>query len=321
VVRVRDGSPAESVGIRPGWRLLAVEGHDVSVLPPGVGGPMAAAGMSPERIRALYLPMVALGLLQGSSGDAVEAEFEDEAGIRRILAVDRASPAGQLVRFGNLPPLAVEVEDAPLALPDGGTAAWIRFSAWFPAVVPEVSAAVDRWRSAGGIILDLRGNPGGLGGMAMGVGGHFLDEPLELGEMRTRDTTLRFVVNPQRVNAAGARVEPYAGPLAILVDPLTASTSEIFAAGLQALGRARIFGETTAGQALPAVIVPLPNGDRLMHVIADYTAPGGVRLEGRGVIPDETVTPTRAALAEGRDPALEAALAWIAAQGGDPSLP
>ncbi len=318
VVRVREGGPADAAGIRPGWRLLEAAGQELSALPPGVGDPMTAVGMAPERIRALYLPMLALALLQGASGDALEAVFEDEAGVRRTLSVDRAAPAGQVVRFGNLPPFAVEAEDAPLALPGGGTAAWIRFSAWFPAVVPELSAAVERSRGADGIVLDLRGNPGGLGAMAMGVGGHFLDEPLELGEMRTRDTTLRFVVNPQRVNPAGERVEPFAGPLAILVDPLTASTSEIFAAGLQSLGRARIFGETTAGQALPAVIIPLPNGDRLMHVIADYTAPGGVRLEGRGVVPDEVVLPSRAALAEGRDLALEAALAWIAGQ-GDPS--
>jgi C-terminal processing protease CtpA/Prc len=49
-----------------------------------------------------------------------------------------------------------------------------------------------------------------------------------------------------------------------------------------------------------------------MHVIADYTAPGGVRLEGRGVIPDEMVRPSREALLAGEDPVLERALAWIA---------
>ena len=64
--------------------------------------------------------------------------------------------------------------------------------------------------------------------------------------------------------------------------------------------------------ALPAQAIELPNGDVLLHAIADFVTSKGVRLEGRGVVPDEAVTPTRASLLAGDDPAIDAAKAWIA---------
>ncbi len=134
--------------------------------------------------------------------------------------------------------------------------------------------------------------------------------------MRTRDTTLRFVINPQRVAPDGRRVDPYGGPLVILVDPLTGSTSEIFAGGMQALGRATVVGETTSGQALPALVAALPNGDRLLHAVADFTAPDGSRLEGRGVRPDVALPLSRADLFREDDPMLRAALDRISSQLG-----
>ena len=100
-------------------------------------------------------------------------------------------------------------------------------------------------------------------------------------------------------------------PVAIVVDGLSASTSEMFAAAMQAIGRARVFGERTAGQALPAMATRLPSGDVLMHVVADFVAPDGTRIEGRGVIPDELVPLTRADLTAGRDAPLEAAIRWM----------
>jgi carboxyl-terminal processing protease len=161
------------------------------------------------------------------------------------------------------------------------------------------------------MVIDLRGNPGGVAGMIMGTAGHFIDDTVALGVMRTRTSELRFRANPRRVAADGRAVAPYAGPVAILVDELTVSTSELFAAGLQGVGRARVFGSRSAGQALPAMLARLPTGDVLMHAIADYTGPGGVRIEGDGVLPDVHVEPTRAALLAGVDPALDAALDWI----------
>jgi carboxyl-terminal processing protease len=122
---------------------------------------------------------------------------------------------------------------------------------------------------------------------------------------------LEFRVNPRRVSTAGEPIPIFDGPVALLVDGMTASTSEIFAAGLQDVARARVFGETTMGAALPALLERMPNGDLLMHAIADFLRPGGGRIEGHGVVPDEEVPLTREALAVDSDPPLEAALRWI----------
>ena len=108
------------------------------------------------------------------------------------------------------------------------------------------------------------------------------------------------------------RRQPFAGPVALLVDGLTGSASECFAGALQSLGRVRVFGTPTMGQALPASTLRLPNGDVLMYVIADLTGPDGRRIEGSGVAPDQVVPLTRAGLLAGRDAVLDAALQWIA---------
>ena len=111
-------------------------------------------------------------------------------------------------------------------------------------LMPLFAEAVRSSMEADGLIIDLRGNPGGIGAMAMGMAGWLMDRSgLALGSMTTRDGTLDFVVFP--------RAETFAGPLAILVDELTASTAEILAGGLQDLGRARVFGGTNAGMRYP----------------------------------------------------------------------
>ncbi len=332
VTRVREGGPAYEAGLRPGHLLLAVDDTPVEeVLDEYLAGlpvaaddpardpaedraqdptqdptPAARSGLPPSWADALLA-----GWLQGEPGQEREVRFLDEAHRVRSEILRLEAPPGQVVRFGNLPPFNLDVEDRPLRLADGGEAGLIRFTGWFPQIVPEVAAAVDRYREACGIVLDLRGNPGGVAGLVMGIGGHFLDERVDLGTMRTRETELRFVVNPQRIGPDGTRVRPFHGPLAILVDGGSASTSELFAGGMQAVGRARVFGEPTAGQVLPAALADLPNGDRLMYAVADFAAPDGSRLEGRGVEPDELILPSRAALLAEDDPVLARALEWI----------
>jgi carboxyl-terminal processing protease len=182
---------------------------------------------------------------------------------------------------------------------------------WMPAVDASFQRAIDRFRGADAIVIDLRGNPGGLAAMIMGLSGHFLTERQPLGIMKTRESDLKFAANPRLVNAAGERVSPFAGPVAVLVDGMTGSASECFAGGLQALKRVRVFGQTSMGQALPAFFDKLPNGDVLIHATGDFVTADGTRLEGRGVVPDEIVTVDRKELLAGRDPTLTAALAWV----------
>jgi carboxyl-terminal processing protease len=121
--------------------------------------------------------------------------------------------------------------------------------------------------------------------------------------MHTRETSLAFVLNP--------RAETYTGPLAVLVDGCSMSTTEILAGGLQDLGRARVFGTPTAGAALPSMVERLPNGDGFQYAFASYVSVGGEHLEGRGVRPDVVVSPVRESLLEGRDAVLDAAVDWI----------
>src|SRR5262249_20269927 len=148
---------------------------------------------------------------------------------------------------------------------------------------------------AEGFILDLRGNPGGLIMMAQGMGGWFVDRPgLRLGTTTYRKGFQHAILNPREAT--------YTGPLAILVDEFSMSSSEIMAGGLQGLKRARVFGTRTPGAALPSLFLRLPNGDRLQYVIADYVSVSGQRLEGNGVQPDEVVPLSRRGLPAGRGP-------------------
>jgi carboxyl-terminal processing protease len=305
VSRVEPGGGAANAGVRTGWRLTAIGNTPASALL------SAVADAANERLQHVQAWSLMEKRLRGPARSTVEVTFDDVDGKSRHLAVERLPEAGQPVTVGNLPTMFVRVESEERKTPGGATAGIIRFNVWMAAIDGPVQNAVDAFRGADGIVIDLRGNPGGLAAMMMGISGHFLDERKPLGVMKTRENELRFVANPRRVSAAGERVTPYAGPVAILVDALSGSASECFAGGMQSLGRARVFGQVSMGQALPALFDRLPNGDVLIHAYGDFVTATGTRLEGRGVVPDEIVPLTRAALAEGRDATLEAALAWI----------
>jgi carboxyl-terminal processing protease len=162
-----------------------------------------------------------------------------------------------------------------------------------------------------GLIIDLRGNPGGITLMAPGIFGRLSAKEVSLGTMHRRYGSEEFTAYPQR----GA----FLGPVAVLVDSASASTSEILAAGLQETGRARIFGEATAGAALPSMFRNLPTGDMLQYAVADIKTPHGMLIEGNGVTPDELVVVRRADCAAGRDPVREAAEHWLATQRQKPA--
>lgn len=312
-VAPRPDGPAARAGIEAGWTLLAVNG--AAVTPP----PIAPADATSTMVRYVAESTAAHRVRIGAGRSATLA-FDTPIG-RREIELTAVTSGGEFAKFGNLPPLETVVSDRTISTAELQRAAvtgqvpaigYIAFNIWMIPAAARIDLAVDRHRDAGGLILDLRGNPGGIGAMAMGIGGHFLSEPVSLGKMITPETTLDFRVNPRRVTADGRIVQPFAGPLAILVDPMTASTSEIFAAGLQELGRARVFGETTAGAALPSIAVKLPNGDVLQYAMADFVTPNGNRIEGHGVMPDTPIVLTGEELRRDPDPVLTAAVRWIA---------
>ena len=308
--RVATDGPAARAGVRPGDQILGIDSVSIDTLRARI---TLGSGEDSGRVNRLVTTVV-LARLGGDVGDSSEVTIRDAGGVTRTHWLQRVPMTGHLTQMGNLPPIVVSATHDSIAVGRGRFATVIRLSAWFPTVAPELDAYLFGSRGAAGLVIDLRGNPGGVVGMLAGVSGHMLDTAIALGVMRGRGATIRFVANPRRVTPGGTRVEPFAGPVAILVDAFSASTSEFFAAGMQGIGRARIFGERSAGQSLPALMSRLPNGDVLMHAIADHEDSAGRRVEGAGVVPDEPVLLRRVDLRAGRDAALEAARAWIAAQ-------
>ncbi|HSP66991.1 MAG TPA: S41 family peptidase [Bryobacteraceae bacterium] len=296
VTGVDAGSPADKQGIRPGWQILRAGGRELK-------GIIDQARSNPA-IHELQLTRAVAARLSGPIGGTVNAAFVDGPGKTIDLSLSLTPPRGVLSSFGNLPAQHVWFESRKLE-----STAYVRFNLFLdlPRVMAGFQQAVENCQPCNGLIIDLRGNPGGIGGMAMGMAGFLVDRPNQrLGTMYMRDTTLNFVVN--------RRAEVLAAPVAFLVDALSASTSEIFAGGLKDLGRARVFGTRTAAAALPSAFERLPNGDGFQYALANYISQGGQPLEGLGVTPDVEVPLTRAALLAGHDSVIDAALSWIRRQ-------
>jgi len=305
ITRVARESSAALAGLRPGQVVLAVDGVSADTWRPSPPGRNARARDQRHweaAYRALY----------GDDDSAAVVKVRDPDGRERTINVRRDTGSSDLLSFGNVTLRNARLDAKPTSTPNGRRVGLVSFTMWMTAVSEPFAEAIDTFRSADGLILDLRGNPGGLVGMIAGVSGHVLDDSVLLGTMRTRSAPdLTFKANPRRATTDGRRVTPFAGPMAILVDEQTASTSEIFAGAMQSLGRARVFGRQTMGQALPASTKTLPNGDVLLHVVGDFVTPDGRSLEGLGVMPDQAIPLSIATLASGRDADLDAALAWI----------
>lgn len=304
VVAVEDSSPAKAVGVQPGWTIRSVDGEPLA---PALSRAAAAAG---PRLGPFEAWRLMTERLRGPIGSSAHISFVDGNGSSREIRVERRAETGQPVTLGTFPTLHVRTAERSLQSQSGARVGYIRFNVWLTPVDAFVARAVDAHRSDRGIVLDLRGNPGGLAAMLMGIAGQFVSERVSLGEMRSRDGTLQFFANPRRVSPEGRSVAPFAGRVAILVDGMTGSASECFAGGMQSIGRARLFGERSMGQALPALFDRLPSGDVLVHAYADFVTAKGARIEGTGVLPDVSVPWSRAALLSGRDAALDTATEW-----------
>jgi len=295
ITRVRAGSPAERAGLRPGFVLRRVGDREVSSLLRQL-----AVGWEPPSRRRMRVARAVLAALEGEPGTWVRVRYQDERDRVREARVHRERIFGEWSeRFGNLPPMPIEFEAKRL-----GDVGYIRFNIFVAGLMERVRAAIRDLSAAPALIVDLRGNPGGMGGMAAGIAGMLCGRPTSLGTMTLRSGHLNLAVFPQP--------EAYAGIVVILIDAHTGSTAEILAAGLQELGRALVIGERSAGAALPSLLERLPTGALFQYAVADFQTPKGIAIEGRGVIPDIEVRLTRRALLHGRDPQLEAALREIA---------
>ena len=243
VTTVLDGSSAETQGIRPGDHVVTVAGRP-------------ATGLTPQ---------TAAALLRGQPGSTVEVTLarEGEAQPLRFVLV-RAEAERTLVPYAGW---AGDPEDG---------VAVVRLSSFLGPATADVSAAIaglQAERPVRALVLDLRGNPGGLLEEAVKLSGLFLPAGSLVTATRGRaegtSTAYRTPEPPQFPDL----------PVALLVDGQSASASEIVAGALQDHDRGVVVGQTTFGKGLVQVVRPLPYGTALKVTVSRYTTPSGREIQ------------------------------------------
>lgn len=260
------------------------------------GSPAAEAGLQPGWV---------LQTIDGQSwgvdfdvveGQALQLDLTDEAGaLQRVSVVPRVmDPIPAFSVDASRPGVVVlRVEGFEPGL-----------GRWLGQQLAEISPETD-------VVIDLRGNPGGLLLEADATLSCFLPERQEWATRVSRNgRPMTLAIMP----GCGSLTGPVTNDVALLVDGSSRSAAELTPAALQESGRALVVGEHTAGAVLISQDSPLPDGGRLTLSRADYITAGGVRLEKRGVEPDIVVVRTHEERRAGLDPALDAAIAALARQ-------
>jgi len=297
ITRVDQGSPAEEAGLRPGLVVTSVGGRTLGdlvaeslKLPPDNERNRRGDGIQPMR-----------SLLYGEAGAEVIVDYLDAEDRPRRAAL-RLAPrsSGACAQIDPLlPPACADIEVRRLA----GGAGYLRFSGFVPAALDGVLAAIDGMADAPALIIDLRGNPGGAFPVRKAIAGKLVGKFKLFMRYQHRDWLEAVYLDPVD--------DPYQGQVVILVDELSASSSEEFAGSLQAMGRATVVGAQTPGRCLTMTVAPLPAGALLSYPDGQSQTPAGRVLEDNGVMPDVEAPLDRALLLQGRDSQLEAALACL----------
>lgn len=244
---VQPGSPAERAGVVTGDVLVAVNGTDVS---------------------SADVPVVA-ALLRGQDDSAVRVDVRRGSATRR-LTLTRATFLTADVTVERL----------------HGDITRIVVAAFTRGVGRDVADVLETSTGrVGGVVLDLRDNPGGLLDEAVAVASVFLDGGP--------------VVSYERRGRGAETLDAFAGgdtttPLVVLVNPSTASAAEVVAAALQDRNRAVVVGTRTYGKGSVQEPSRLSDGSALQLTVGRYVTPSGRSLEGVGVEPDVVVPPGEA---------------------------
>ncbi|MCD6552431.1 MAG: S41 family peptidase [Anaerolineae bacterium] len=271
IVEPFKGQPAERAGVQAGDIVLAVDG-------------VTLQGLN------LY---EAIALIRGPKGTVVSLTIERE---------------------GVEQPFDIQVERARIEIPvvetrmlEGGIAyiSLFEFSEPAPARFREALQELLE-QEPRGLILDLRGNPGGYLGAAVSIGSEFISDGLIL---RERAKGGREIEHPATGNGVALDI-----PLVVLVDGGTASASEIVAGALQDHGRAVLIGEQTFGKGTVQIGYDLSDGAELRITIAHWFTPNGRAIEKEGLTPDIVVEMTQEDKDAGRDPQLERAIEYLKSQ-------
>ncbi|MFI1070934.1 S41 family peptidase [Streptomyces puniciscabiei] len=254
VTKVQPGSPAAAAGIRTGDRLRSVDGERVD------GRPVTDV----------------VSLLRGDADDAT-------AGTAVTLGLQRGTRAWtETLHRASLSTDSVTVH----RLPGGVTV--IRIAAFTKGSGAAVRAALRRAPADAGIVLDLRGNSGGLVTEAVDTASAFLDGGL----VATYD-----VDGAQRALHADPGGDT-TRPLVTLVDGGTMSAAEMLTGALQDRGRAVVIGSRTFGKGSIQMPTTLPDGSVAELTVGHYRTPSGHAVDGRGITPDLDAGPEALTRAE-----------------------
>jgi carboxyl-terminal processing protease len=249
--------PAERAGMKPGDVIVAVDGVDIR------GEGLGAA----RRIRGQVGTTVELTVLRPATGERLTFRL-----VRELIRLET---------------VAVEMVDDRV-----GRVRIVGFDEDTPEELDEALSELAR-AGAEALVLDLRGNPGGLLEEAVRVAARFLPEryPVVRVSWTWRQEVMRREEGAPSL-PEGLWLEDenrFALPVAVLIDGYTASAAEIVAGALQDWGVARVFGTRTYGKGTAQTLYYLPDGGGVKFTTAEWKTPFGRRVEGKGLAPDEIV--------------------------------
>jgi carboxyl-terminal processing protease len=246
IISVLDGSPADQAGLRAGELILAVDGTRVD------------RSTTDELIR----------LVRGEPGTPVVLRIRGRDGAEREVTINRDR---------------IDVPAASWAFVPGTRIAVIRLAQFSSGAGREVADAARAavGAEANAVILDLRGNPGGLLNEAVAVASTFLEDGTVY-RYENRDG------NGDAVEARGEAVVPDL-PMVVLVDYGSASSAEIVAAALRDNDRARVVGQTTYGTGTVLNVFPLDDGSAIRLGVQRWLTPEGEDVFEEGLVPDISI--------------------------------
>jgi carboxyl-terminal processing protease len=314
VVSVDSTSAAGHAGIQPGDDLISIDG--VPALQAIDATPLLIASASTQQARR---HLQAGTVLQGPVESTVDLVWRSPGGTEYSAKMVRALDVGALLKVLGGDALTSDVVSSKML---DSSLGYIRITGFASDIgqadalfASDLQALIDA--GAKGIILDVRGNRGGLPQLAMAMAGRFFPDYQRLGDFYYADGTGGFAY---RGYIEILPSEPYYdGPVAVLVDEMTGSAGDLFAYAMQSDHRALIVGYTPSGGAMGEVAdgqYMLPN-DLQVQIptgrLVDHNT-GAVLIEGTGVIPDIRVPRTWDSLMSPNDEVLQAAEAALLGQ-------
>jgi carboxyl-terminal processing protease len=298
ITMVRSETPAAQVGLCPGFIIERIDGKPVEQ----IIQEFEALPIPPpfnQRNRLNFFSAYILGHIYGPPKTSVKIHFRDKGGKGKEAVIHRKSRGRGRVASSATPPYYVEFKAKRL----GNNIGYVWFNHWAEPVDVKFIAALESMRDIRGLIIDLRGNPGGFLDVVHTITKHLLTEKTQVSSWKFRNQRIEHSFDPAR----GA----YRGPVVVLIDVRSTSSSEYFAGSIQSIHRAVIVGERSPGFLLISNWKRLFNGMSFNYAFAQLIMPDGKIIEGNGVVPDIEVKLDRDALLRGKDSQLDAALNYF----------